>query len=118
MRNCALALLATLLLTSCSTIRELWPRPHDAVLFDHLVRVDVTLDRVDCDKPNWQPVADQSEVLARYAEWRRDPQATNLRGLHQHAVKMSAGGSKMFCELGKKTAHQRIAAARTAMEGR
>jgi hypothetical protein len=31
---------------------------------------------------------------------------------------MNAGGSKTFCELGKKTAAGRISAARTAWEGR
>lgn len=111
-------LIIAVLLSGCSTIRELWPRPHDPVLFDHVVRTDIAIDRVDCDHANWQPVADAAEQLARYAEWRRDPQATNLRGLQQHAIKMSQGGSRIFCELGKKTAHQRTAAARTAMEGR
>ena len=111
-------LIIAVLLSGCSTIREIWPRPHDPVLFDHLVRVDIALERVNCDRPDWHVVADASEQLARYAEWRRDPQAINLRGLQQHAAKMSQGGSRIFCELGKKTAHQRVAAARTALEGR
>jgi hypothetical protein len=59
-----------------------------------------------------------TEHLAQLAEFRRDPQAQNLRGLAAHTVKMSEGGSKMFCELGKKTAAQRLAVARTAWEGR
>jgi hypothetical protein len=31
---------------------------------------------------------------------------------------MSLGGSKVFCEIGKRTAEQRIEAARSAWEGR
>ena len=111
-------LIIAVLLSGCSTIRELWPRPHDAVLFDHLVRMDIMIQRVDCEQANWQPAQEQAEHLARYAEWRHDPQAVNLRGLQQSMVKMSQGGSRVFCELGKKTAHQRVAAARTALEGR
>lgn len=111
-------IMVAVMLSGCSTIREYWPRAHDPVLFDHLVRVDVAIDRVDCTQPNWQPAQEQAELLARYAEWRRDPQATNLRGLQQSLVKLGQGGSKIFCELGKKTAHQRTAAARTALEGR
>ena len=111
-------IMVAVMLSGCSTIREYWPRAHDPVLFDHLVRVDVAIERVDCDRPNWFVVNEYSEQLARYAEWRHDPQAINLRGLQKHAEKMSQGGSKIFCELGKKTAHQRTAAARTALEGR
>ena len=111
-------IIVAVMLSGCSTIREYWPRAHDPVLFDHLVRVDVAIERVDCAHPNWQSAQEQAELLARYAEWRHDPQAANLRGLQQSLVKLSQGGSKIFCELGKKTAHQRTAAARTALEGR
>ena len=110
--------IVAMLLSGCSTIRELWPRPHDPVLFDHLVRMDIVIERVDCERANWQIAQEQAEQLARYAEWRQDPQATNLRGLQQSMAKMSQGGSKIFCELGKKTAHQRVSAARTALERR
>jgi hypothetical protein len=41
-----------------------------------------------------------------------------MRGLAKHAEKMNQGGSKTFCELGKKTADGRLSAARTAWEGR
>ena len=105
-------------LTGCSTIKEYWPRAHDPVMFNNLVAVDVGVDRQNCEQPTWKDIEPLAEQLARYAEWRHDPQATNLRGLQKHIERMGQGGSKMFCELGKKTARQRIEAAKSAWEGR
>jgi hypothetical protein len=56
--------------------------------------------------------------LALYTEFRKDPQSQNMRGLAKHAEKMNQGGSKVFCELGKKTADGRLSAARTSWESR
>ena len=113
-----LLLVAVIALSGCSTIKEYWPRPHDPVMFNQLVAVDLAVEKQNCEKPTWievHPIADQ---LAKYTEWRQDPQATNLRGLEKHVERMSTGGSKTFCEIGKKTAKQRIDAAKSAWEGR
>jgi hypothetical protein len=113
-----LLLVAVIALSGCSTIKEYWPRPHDPVMFNQLVVVDLAVEKQNCEKPTWievHPIADQ---LAKYTEWRQDPQATNLRGLEKHVERMSKGGSKTFCEIGKKTAKQRIDAAKSAWEGR
>lgn len=108
------AAFALMLVTGCSLL----PRAHDPVLFGQLVTVDITIKKVDCDRPDWKTALIQTQHLAQYATWRRDPQATNLDGLYHHVERMNAGGSKTFCELGKKTAAGRISAARTAWEGR
>jgi len=105
-------------LSGCSTIKEYWPRAHDAVLFDRLVTTDIAVEKIDCEHPNWTQAHDNAEALARYAEWRSDPQTTNLKGLLAHTERMSRGGSRTFCELGKKTAQQRIEAAKSAWKGR
>jgi hypothetical protein len=110
-------ILTILILTALSGC-SLLPRPHDPVLFWQLVTVDITIKKVDCDRPDWKPALMQSEHLALYATWRKDPQATNLNGLHNHIERLNQGGSKTFCELGKKTAAGRISAAKTAWEGR
>jgi hypothetical protein len=102
------------ILAGCSLL----PRAHDPVMFGQLVTVDITIKKVDCDRPNWTTAVIQTQHLAQYAAWRSDPQAANLDGLHKHTERMSAGGSKTFCELGKKTAAGRITAAKTAWEGR
>lgn len=108
-------------LSGCSTIdtvKKYWPRDHDPVMFDHLVTVSIAIDAVDCTKPDWSQVVEISNHLSRSAAWRGDPQADNLKGLLNHAERMSHGGSKTFCELGKKTAAQRIEAAKSAWKGR
>jgi hypothetical protein len=114
-----LILIASLVvLSGCSTIKEYWPRPHDPEMFGMLVDTDIAVERIDCEKADWTQAVDLSTKLARYTDWRGDPQVTNLKGLQAHTERMSKGGSKMFCELGKKTAKQRIEAAKSAWEGR
>ena len=109
-------------LTGCSTVKKYWPRAHDPVMFNHLVELDRILESVDCNNPDWgddwNVMQLSSAHLARYTEWRQDPQAENIKGLYAHTVRMEKGGSKTFCDLGKKTAAQRIQAARSAWEGR
>jgi hypothetical protein len=110
--------LAVVALTGCSTIKEYWPRAHDPVMFDRLVAVDLAIKHVDCNKPDWTVAVNTAEQLAQYTEWRGDPQRDNIKGLYAHTQRMSRGGSQGFCELGKKTASQRIEAAKSAWEGR
>jgi hypothetical protein len=117
MKYLAIAFLS-ISLVGCSTIKKYWPRDHDPVMFNHLVELDRILESVDCQGPDWSVMEISSAHLARYTAWRQDPQAENIQGLHAHTVRMSKGGSKTFCELGKKTAAQRIQAARSAWEGR
>ena len=114
-------LAGVLALSGCSTIQDIkqyWPKPHDPVMFNQLVAADIAIAHQNCDTPTWITVAPITEQLAKYTEWRKDPQAANLKGLHAHVERMSKGGSKTFCEIGKKTAQQRIEAAKSAWEGR
>ena len=116
-----LVALALVGLTGCSTIqtiKEYWPRAHDPVMLYQLVVLDAGVSSIDCLSPDWAPLNGTANYLAKYAEWRMDPQRENIRGLQKHIDKMSQGGSKVFCEIGKKTASQRIQAARSAWEGR
>lgn len=111
----------TTLLSGCAaieTVKKYWPRSHDPVMFNHLITVDIAMEQVDCDKPDWTKVQSAVLHLNRYAEWRKDPQNENLKGLSAHVDRMSKGGNKTFCELGKKTGKARIDAAKSAWEGR
>lgn len=118
------SLLVVLLLSGCSTIEWVqarWPRDHDPSMVQNWVSVQMALNRVDCESAGdhgWAGVVNPSERLALYTEFRSDPQATNMRGLADHAVKMSKGSSPAFCRLGLKTAQARLDQARTAWEGR
>jgi hypothetical protein len=108
-------------LSGCATVdtvKKYWPRDHDPEMFGALVDVDIAVERVNCETPNWSPSVDAATRVARLSEWRGDPQATNLKGLQAHTERMSRGGSRVFCDLGKKTAAQRIQAAKSAWEGR
>jgi hypothetical protein len=105
-------------LTGCSTVQKYWPRDHDPVAFQQLVNIDIAVERVDCEQPDWSVTVQTTQQLAKNAAWREDPQADNLQGLHQHAVKMSTSSNKTFCEFGKKTAQERINAVKSAWAGR
>ena len=109
---------ALITLPGCSTIQKYWPRDHDPVAFQLLVNMDIAVGKVDCEKPDWTRAEHIAERLAKSTDWREDPQADNLKGLHQHTVKMSESNSKVFCEFGKRTAQQRINAVKSAWAGR
>ena len=109
-----LAVAVLIVLTGCSLL----PKAHDPVMFDQLITVDITIKKVDCNNPDWKIALIQTQHLSQYTTWRNDPQSSNLNGLYLHVEKMSEGGSKTFCEIGKKTAAGRILATKTAWEGR
>lgn len=111
-------LILILALSGCSTIKEYWPRPHDPILVDYIVRSGIAIDIQDCTKPTWDQVRSITRPLKEYAELRGDPQRVNLTGLDLHIERLAQGGSKMFCELGKSSAQQRIKAAKSAVESR
>ena len=110
-----------LALSGCSVVekvKEYWPRQHDAIIFEYLVKTKINIEEIDCEVQDWSKSVDNAKFLYNYTEWRGDPQRTNLKGLYNHTVKMNKGGSKVFCELGKNTALQRINATKKAWEGR
>lgn len=116
-----LTLILAVTLSGCAavdTVKKYWPRSHDPVMFDHLIAVDIAIEQVDCEKPSWEKANGAALHLSRYAEWRKDPQLENLKGLLAHTERMSKGGSKTFCEIGKKTGRARVEAAKSAWEGR
>lgn len=117
MRYLAVLFLSTALV-GCSSIQKYWPRDHDPVMFDRLVTLDLLIEKVNCEAPDWTAIEQYSESLAKYSEWRNDPQAENIKGLHLHAQRMTKGGSKTFCELGKNTALQRIETVRSVWKAR
>lgn len=117
----SLIFLVLITLSGCAavdTVKRYWPRAHDPIMFDNLVSLAISIEEQDCQKPNWAGAVEQAQHLSRYTQWRGDPQAENLKSLHQHLAKLNQGGSKMFCELGKSTAKQRVEAAKEAWKAR
>jgi hypothetical protein len=113
-------LVLVLALSGCSTVQKLWPRAHDPVLVDRWVSTEIAVANVDCATPTgaWTQAQAAAQHLYALAEFRSDPQADNLKGLWLHTQKMNTTTNKTFCEIGKKTAQSRLAAAQTAWAGR
>jgi hypothetical protein len=113
-------LFAVVVLSGCSTIQKYWPRAHDPVLVDRWVSAEVAVSNVDCSSPTgaWRQAQTASQHLYLLAEFRADPQTDNLKGLWQHTQKMNTATNPKFCEIGKKTAQARLAAAHAAWAGR
>jgi hypothetical protein len=103
------------LITGCSTIqsgvdtvKKYWPRDHDPVMFDKVVEINIAIENLNCESPDYTELVPKVIRLARYSELRNDPQAENLKGLEAHVLKLRSSTNKIFCELGKKTALQRL----------
>lgn len=115
-----LTLALAVAITGCANITKLWPRAHDPVLVDRWVSAEVAVTNVDCAAPTgaWLQAQTAAQHLYLLADFRKDPQADNLKGLWLHTQKMNTTTNRMFCEIGKRTAQARLAAARSAWEGR
>lgn len=108
-------MLLTATLLGCSTIENTqqkfytWmPKDHDAMMFNQLVAIDLAVEKIDCEAPDWFYIQGMVDHLTRYAEYRYDQQVENLQGLSAHLTKLSASTNPTFCKLGKKTADSRI----------
>lgn len=106
---------AITLLSGCSTIqsgvdtvKKYWPKDHDPVMFDKVVEINIAVENLNCESPDYSELVPKTIRLSRYAQLRNDPQAENLKGLENHILKLKGSNNKVFCELGKKTALQRL----------
>lgn len=121
MKNILLTLSFSLTLASCAmmeTIEKYWPRDHDPVMFQQLVKLDLAIKRVDCNEPRWISSLYVVEELERYTEWRGDPQHTNIKQLQAHLHKLDKSKNPVFCKIGQRTATMRVGAVKQAWEGR
>lgn len=122
MKKLLVTLSAVILLSGCATITDTinkyWPRSHDPVMFQQLVKLDISVDKVNCEAPAWGESIVLAGELERYTKWRKDPQHVNIEGLQKHLDKLNTNNNPTFCKLGKKTASLRIQATKKAWEGR
>jgi len=94
-------LLFAIFLSGCSTLSELtqlWPKPHDAVMFDQVVSVKIALDKVNCDDKNWTDVENKVHHLKVYSELRNDPQSKSIGQMQEAITRAKASDKKLFCE--------------------
>lgn len=120
MRKLILSLFVVVALSGCSTVSKYWPRAHDPVLVSSWADTWIALEQVNCSAADtgWSQVRAHSGKLWLLADFRKDPQADNLKGLRDHSDRMLKSTNKTFCEIGVKTAQARLSAARGAWEGR
>jgi len=123
MRNLLIAI-SFMFLAGCSTFL---PPKHDNIIFFEMVKIDIMMEGIPCPEnmiPYWLPwavIAEDLQILVRYADWRHDPQLDNIIGMYNNAKKLSVPDvikTRAFCELSKKVARERIGALRHAWEGR
>ena len=93
-----LLLLAVLVLSGCSTLTSLLPKPHDPVMFDQVVAVDIQLRKVNCSNKDWGDLLDRVHHLKVYTELRKDPQATSIAQLEEALLKAYNSKNDKFCD--------------------
>jgi len=93
-----LLLLPIVLLSGCMTF--IIPKPHDAVLFGNLVDLKILSGQVTCDDKQygWKEMLDTINHLNVYTTYRNDPQAENIKGLHEAVGKAYTSSNPVFCK--------------------
>ena len=93
-----LLLLPVIFLTGCMTF--ILPRPHDPVMFGNLVDIKILSTTVTCDNKEygWQEMIDAINHMKVYTTYRNDPQAENIKGLHEAIGKAYSSTNPVFCK--------------------
>jgi uncharacterized protein YceK len=93
-----LLLLVVFALSGCSTVASLWPKPHDPVMFDQIVAVDVALNKTNCSNKDWGNLLDRVHHLKVYTELRKDPQSQSIAQLEEALLKAYNSKNEKFCD--------------------
>jgi hypothetical protein len=109
-------LAVVVLLSGCS----LMPIPHDGAMFDDLVSVKMSVDKLSCSQKDysWNDARDKIQKLQIYTEWRGDPQAKSIAQLGEAIQKAADTKSQVFCEGILKINKTRIDVIADAWKGR
>jgi hypothetical protein len=106
------------LLTGCSTISAIWPKPHDPEMFAMLVDVKIGVDSLNCENKDWAYTQSMTQRLKVYAQLRKDPQADSIAKLQDALDKAKTTTNKTFCESIIKLNKTRIDVIADAWRGR
>jgi hypothetical protein len=110
--------LTLVLLTGCSTISAIWPKPHDPEMFGMLVDVKIGVESLSCDNKEWTDTKNKTQRLKVYAQLRKDPQADSVAKLQEALEKAQLSTNKTFCESVIKLNRTRIDVIADAWRGR
>lgn len=113
MKNLLLA--AVLVLSGCAVI---FPKPHDPVMFDQIVGIQISVSKVNCSDKEWGNLLDQVHHLKVYTELRGDPQAPAIGQMEESLLKAYNSKNVKFCDSLVALNKTRIAVVEEAWKGR
>ena len=79
-----LVLVVAVVLSGCAVI---FPKPHDPVMFDQIVAIDIQVRSINCSNREWGNLLGQVHHLKVYTELRGDPQAKAVGQLQDALLK-------------------------------
>lgn len=104
-------------LTGCAQIKMMLVK-HDPALANLYVETSIQLQYAKCDnKPSLRGAFNASERMARYAEFREDPQAESAKAVETNITKASTA-SEAACQRWLNLANQRMEVLNKAWSGR
>lgn len=102
-------------LSGCSIIL---PRPHDPVMFDQVVAIQIGANKANCATKEWGDLLDRVHHLKVYTELRKDPQAQSVAQLEEALLKAYNSKNEKFCDSILKINRTRIEVIEDAWKGR
>lgn len=110
-----LLLAAVVVLSGCAVI---FPKPHDPVMFDQIVAIQIQVGKVNCANKDWGDLLDRVHHLKVYTELRGDPQAKAVGQLEEALLKAYNSKNEKFCDSILKLNKTRIEVVEDAWKGR
>lgn len=110
-----LLLVCMVTLSGCAIIL---PKPHDPVMFDQVVSVQIGMNKVNCSTKEWGDLLDRVHHLKVYTELRKDPQATSVAQLEEALLKAYNSKNEKFCDSILKINKTRVDVITDAWKGR
>lgn len=110
-----LILILAVALSGCAVI---FPKPHDPVMFDQIVSIDVKVNQINCSNKDWGDLLDRVHHLKVYTELRNDPQSKAIGQLQEALLKAQNSKNEKFCDSILKLNKTRIQVVEDAWKGR
>lgn len=103
------------MLSGCAII---FPKPHDPVMFDQIVAIQIKVNQVNCSNKDWGDLMDRVHHLKVYTSLRGDPQAPAIAQLQEALLKAQNSKNEKFCDSILKLNKTRIEVVEDAWKGR
>jgi len=110
-----LIVVLAVVLSGCAFVM---PKPHDAVMFNQVVGVQIAIEKVNCSNKEWTDLLNKVQHLKVYTQLRADPQATAVVQLEDALLKAHNSKNEKFCDSILKLNKTRIAVIQDAWKGR